>query len=284
MATARVSKSEWIANKDNEKQILETKLGKFLKDAIETKEGMQALTEHYRISGLYNYSFYNSMMILMQGGRHCIAQSFNGWKKLERMVTKGEKSRISVYAPMFLKEKDAFGNEEDKLIGFKLVPVFAQTQTTGKALEYDHNSVECMDVAYDKVAKVLTDLTGAKVIETFTGSARGYSDGKIMAVSEMSNDTDKCKTLIHEAVHTLIHCNDKESKVSREVKEVEAESTAYLVMSYLGLDFELSKAYVSAYKSGISDARHGIIIRSADKIIKALKKEMTQEEQFLVSI
>ena len=283
MATARVSKTEWIENKNAEKQILESKLGKFLKDAIETKAGMDELTAHYRISGLYNYSFYNSMLIMVQGGK--IAQSFNGWKKLERMVTKGEKSRISVYAPMFLKEKDAFGIEKDTLIGFKLVPVFDVKQTTGKALEYDHNSVECMDVAYDKVAKVLTDLTGAKVIETFTGSARGYSDGKIMAVSEMSNDTDKCKTLIHEAVHHMLHTgNEKEEKVSRTTMEVEAESTAYLVMSYLGLDFELSKAYVSAYKSGISDARHGIIIRSADKIIKALKKEVTQEEQFLVSI
>ena len=65
MATARVSKTEWIENKNAEKQILESKLGKFLKDAIETKAGMDELTAHYRISGLYNYSFYNSMMILM---------------------------------------------------------------------------------------------------------------------------------------------------------------------------------------------------------------------------
>ncbi len=281
--TKRVSKADWKAGKDAEKKVLEGKLGNFLKDAIETKEGMAELTAHYRISGLYNYSFFNSILIHMQGGT--IAQSFNKWKKLERCVVKGQKSNINVFAPMFKKETLADGTTDDKLIGFKLVPVFDVKQTDGKELEYDHNSVEEMDVPYAKIKTVMEALTGAEIVEEVTGEARGSSDGKKMKVSSMSNDTDKTKTALHEVAHHLVHTGDKkESKVSRATGEVEAESVAYLVMSYLGLDFELSKAYVSNWKAGINDARHNLIIRTADKMIKALKKSMTDTEQFLVAI
>ena len=269
----RVSKAEYIENKNAEKKVLESQLGSFLKSAIESKEGMDALTAHYRISGLYNYSFFNSILINMQGGT--IAQSYNKWKAMKRIVTKGEKSKISIFRPMIKKEKDANGIEKDKLIGFKLSPIFDVKQTDGEPLEYDHNSAECMDVTYSKVKKVLGDLTGAEVAEELTGNSRGYSDGTKLVVSSMSNDTDKTKTLIHETAHHIVHTGkDKAEKVSRETMEVEAESVAYLVCSFLGLDYNLSRAYVQGYKAGIQDARHGLIIRTSDKIIKALKKEI----------
>lgn len=279
----RVSKEQYKLNKKAEKEALEGKLGNFLKEAIETKDGMDALTAHYRISGLYNYSFFNSILINMQGGT--IAQSYNKWKAKERCVNKGEKSHINVFAPMFKKELKADGTKEDKLIGFRLVPVFDVKQTDGKALEYDHNSVEDMDIPYSKVAGVMGKLCKADVVEEITGTARGYSDGKKLVVSEMSNDADKTKTLIHESAHHLVHTGDKkQTKVSRATGEVEAESVAYLVMSYLGMDFDLSKKYVASWKSGIGEARHGLIIRTADKMIKALKKSMSVEEQFIVGL
>ena len=269
----RVSKAKYIENKNAEKTALESQLGSFLKDAIETKDGMDALTAHYRISGLYNYSFFNSILINMQGGT--IAQSFNKWKAIGRMVNKGEKSKISIFRPMIKKEKDVNGIEKEKLFGYKLSPIFDVKQTSGQALKYDHNSAECMNVTYSKVSKVLGALTGAEVAEELTGNSRGYSDGTKLVVSEMSNDTDKTKTLIHETAHHIVHTGkDKAEKVSRETMEVEAESVAYLVCSYLGLDYSLSKQYVKGYQAGIQDARHGLIIRTSDKIIKALKKEI----------
>jgi len=282
----RVSKAEWVENKKAEQRVLETKLNGFLKAAIETKEGIDQLVAHYRISGLYNYSFLNSTLILMQGGPKAIAQSYNGWLKLERKVNVGEKSHINVFAPIFKKEKLADGTEDEKLVGFKMVPVFDVKQTAGKALQYDHNSTEELDIPYTKIVDAITKLTGAKVVETFTGSARGWSDGKNLTVSEMSNDTDKAKTLIHETAHHLCHTSDQASKikVSQATKEVEAESVGYLVMAYLGLDFDLSKAYVQNWKAGIGDARTSLIIRTADKVIKALKKGMTEEEAFIVGL
>lgn len=281
----RVSKEEWKKQKDAEKQALETKLGTFLKAALKTKEGMSKLTAHYHISGLYNYSFYNSLLIMLQNGT--IAQSYKKWQKLGRCVNKGEKSHIGVYAPIFKKEKDILtGKTEETLIGFKLVPVFDVKQTDGDELQYDHNSTETLDIEYDKFAGIMSKLAGAEIVEEYTGTARGASDGKDLTVSKMSNDTDKAKTLLHETAHHLVHTGqDKEKEtVSRATREVEAESVAYLVMSYVGLDFKLSKAYVANWKAGIGYARHGIIIRTADKMIKAIKKDMTPEELFIARI
>ena len=281
MANARMDKADYIEMKKGEQKELQHKLSNFLKDAIETKDGIADLVAHYRISGLYGYSMYNSLLIKIQGGS--IAQSFNGWKKLNRCVIKGEKSHISVFMPMFKKE-EVNGKDESKLIGFKLVPVFDQVQTEGDALQYDHNSMETLDIPYAKVAKVMTELTGVDVVEEFTGEARGYAVDSKLVVSSMSNDTDKAKTVIHEAIHSLLHIGKNSENLSRDTKEVEAESTTYLVLAYLGLDYELSKNYVNSWQAGIADARTDLIIKTADKVIKSLKKELTIEEKFLMSV
>ena len=144
-------------------------------------------------------------------------------------------------------------------------------------MTYDSNSADTCPVEFDAVKAIVEGLAGAEVVEQFTGSARGWSDGQKMAVSSMSNNTDKVKTLVHEFAHHTLHtgsayARDKSAKLSRETLEVEAESVAHLVMSYMGLDFELSQAYVSAYGAGIADARTGLIVKTADKVIRELRK------------
>lgn len=279
MATlTKEQKIEWSKAKRVE---LENQLQSFLSEAIETKEGMDKLTAHYRISGTYSYSFHNSMLIMLQGGSIC--QSKSNWEKLERKVESYDK-KIYILCPILIDEKvNGVATDKKICIGFKPARTYDVSQTDGKALEYDHNSDEVMDIPYDRVSKVLSKLTGAEVKEEATGPSRGYCDGKKLVVSEFSNDCDKTKTLIHETAHFLTHFK-KDEKVSREAMEVEAESVAYLVISYLGLDYELSKNYVNSYKSGIKDARCSLIIKTADRIIKSLKKAMSDEEKFLVAL
>lgn len=268
---ARLSKTEWIEQQKARKLQMEQDLGNFLTEALETKDGIDKLTAHYRISGLYNYSFYNSLLIMLQGGT--VAQSYNKWKRMGRTVIKGQKSHIEVFVPIIKRTVEADGTEDSRLVGFKLGKVFNIDQTEGKELEYDHNSTEACTVDYEAVKGVLGDLAGADVVEKYTGTARGWSDGKELTVSAMSNDADKIKTLTHEVAHHILHTgNGKEAKVSHATAEVEAESIAYLVMSYVGMDFELSKAYVKSWDAGIKDARTGLIVKTADKIIKALRK------------
>jgi surface antigen len=50
---ARMDKDDYREMKQAEQKALAGKLSSFLKSAIETKAGMQSLTDHYRISGFY---------------------------------------------------------------------------------------------------------------------------------------------------------------------------------------------------------------------------------------
>jgi len=222
------------------------------------------------------------MMIYSQGGQIC--QSKANWAKFNRTVKAGERKGIYVWMPIF-KNEVINGKKEQTFLGCKLVGTWEVGQTEGDALEYDHNSDNELEISYDKVKGVMEALTDAKVIEAVTGKARGSSNGKDMKVSEWAKDTEQWKTMFHEVAHHILHTSDtKAKKVSYATGEVEAESVAYLVMSYLGMDFTLSKAYVNSYKAGIGEARTKKIVDTADKMIKALKKSMTVEEQFIVGL
>jgi hypothetical protein len=269
----RVSKAEYAQQKKAEQKALEAKLTSFLHTAMTSEGGLADLTAHYKISGLYKYSFYNSILIHMQGGTIC--QSFKNWKKLDRQVNKREKSRISVFAPMLIDEKDDAGNKtgEKICIGFRMVPTFDISQTSGEELKYDHNSVDTVK-DYEGIKTKMEELAGTKVIEEFTGTARGWSNGAQVAVSSMSNDTDKTKTLIHEIAHHLMHTGpkaDKKNKLSYSACEIEAESVTHLVNEYLGIEYELTASYVAGYKKGMDEIRVKKIVSTADKIIKALQ-------------
>ena len=252
---------------DNKKEELKKKLDQVLTKTLVSKEEMDKLASHYRITGLYNYSFYNTITIMVQGGT--IAQSFHGWKKLKRSVKKGVHSKISIYRPFFKKVKDEkTGEEKQKLVGFGLSPVFDIEQTEGEDLKYDHNSQDNIDCSYEGMKAAAVSEWKLEVVEAVTGKARGFTDGKKITISSMSNNTDKVKTLIHEIAHCRMeHVGN--SKTSG-AKEVEAEGAAYLAMSYVGIDYALSEAYINGWKSKDTNVDRKLIIKVADEIIKKL--------------
>lgn len=267
-------KAKFIAEKKAEKENLEKEYKNLIKTALLDKTNIDALTSHYRIGGLYAYSFRNQIYIMLQGGHGCIAMSKTKWTGLGRTVlaTERKENKIIIIMPVFRDEVNPnTGKKESVLKFFKNVGLYRVEQTEGKELEYEHNSIG--DVDYDKVKEVCESITGVQAVEMYTGNARGFSDGKQLAVSVMSNDVDKAKTLIHETAHHILHTGNTSDKkqLSRETIEVEAESVAHLVNSYLGLDYELTTAYVSAYKSGIDAVRVSKVVAVAGKIIDKLK-------------
>jgi len=258
---------------ENRKKEIEGKLDKVLRESFTDAEKMRKLSLHFRITGLYNYSFINSILIASQGGK--LAQSFKAWKKLERHVKKGERSKIFIFIPYFknVDEKNAITGKTEtikKLVGFGTGPVFDIDQTDGKPLEYDHNSEDVIDVDYTELKVKVEKGFDVEITEKYTGSARGYTDGKRIAISEMSNNTDKVKTLVHELAHVVLeHCG--KGRKARNVVEVEAEAATLFVESFLGYDVELSETYIANWKSSeIGRDSYKNVIRAADKIIKSL--------------
>lgn len=67
------------------------------------------------------------------------------------------------------------------------------------------------------------------------------------------SESQTMKTAIHECAHAILHNRDKmqEGEKDRQTKEVEAESVAYIVCNYFGLDTsDYSFPYIATWGSG----------------------------------
>jgi hypothetical protein len=118
---------------------------------------------------------------------------------------------------------------------------------------------------YDHILQALTDISPVPVLfqeisnigDGEVGRIKGYyshGDKNIVIDSRLS-ELHTIKTLIHEMSHAKIHAidKDKDPKMklpSKEVREVEAESIAFVVASKLGLDTsEYSFPYIAGWSS-----------------------------------
>ena len=280
----RLSKEEWKAQQEEKKAELSAKFDVYISNTLSDPEKMKELGNHYKIVGQYTYSFGNTMLIKMQGGS--IAYGYSRWKKMGRTVKQGEHSRMVVWRPIITNDKKDKETGEviqkGKLIGFKLMKVFDVGQTEGKELEYLHNSEEIWDLNFHDLKTIYEEEIGGLTIKhEVTGQSRGWSDGKgTIAVSSMSNNVDKVKTLFHELAHHILHKDgdDKHKALSRGEREVEAEATAALVSCYFGYEPELSAEYIAHWKQrgGTDNVRKKDVLKTAEFLIKAIDTRLKQ--------
>lgn len=229
------------------------------------------------MSKFHNYSINNQILIATQKPEATLVAGFNAWKDLERSVNKGEKG-IMILAPAPYKyhkevdKVDEHGNavkndkgetekeyKEYQAMSYKPVYVFDISQTSGKELALnfvkalDGNSKEARDLleAVESVSDFSINYVSKEDDLTLARGAKGYFSHlteEITINKDLSLD-QKAKTLIHEFAHGILH-NDDNSK-SKEQKEIEAESVAYAVSNYFGLDTsDYSFNYVASWAAG----------------------------------
>ena len=121
--------------------------------------------------------------------------------------------------------------------------------------------------------------------EQIKGSANGYYhlvDKNIVIDRDMS-EIMHCKTGIHELAHALLHDRDnglqRDALPDKETKEVQAESVAYTVCSYYGIDTsDYSFGYISGWSSGrdLKELKSSLdtIQQTAQTIIVGLDREL----------
>ena len=113
------------------------------------------------------------------------------------------------------------------------------------------------------------------------GEAKGYyspSEGRIVLRHGMSQ-VQTLKTLVHEIAHAKLHGPEKispEERKARREKEVEAESVAYVVCQYFGIDTsDYSFGYVAGWSKGkeLAELKASLdtIHSTAGEIISALE-------------
>ncbi len=238
------------------------------------KLAQQALTEPGKLSDCYNkfwrYSFCNQSLAMMQLAQPEPINTYNGWKKLGRQVKKGEKA-IRLYMPVGIKDKET---GEDKMIFILRANWFGFSQTEGEGTaesitppEFDfRRMMEKLEIVYENFNVV-------------DGNSQGYSKPlqKIIAINPMA--VNATKTTYHEIAHCLLHgdqisMNDSLS-LTPDVKEVEAELTAYILGNVLGTADEqtniYSRGYIQAWlRSNTTEkVRYSKVFSVVDKILKA---------------
>ena len=269
-------KIDWIEFRDkraDELHQITDKLEKGVKDVFQSDKYKQFLNVMAKFP---RYSVNNTMLIMMQRPDAQLCQSFTGWKQMGRYVKKGEKG-ISILAPAPYKiereqtkldEKgrpvfDADGEPvkekvEVTIRAFKVVKTFDLSQTDGKELPTIGPSELVGNIeGYPKLLQALQEISPVPVsFELIDGDAKGFyhlEDKKIVVQDGMS-EVQTIKTLLHEMAHEKLHDKDNvpEAKdISRNGKEVEAESVAYVVCQHYGINTsDYSFSYVAGWTEG----------------------------------
>lgn len=247
-------------------------------------------------------SFRNAMLVLMERPQTRHVATFNTWRKLGRSVAKGSKALTILkprFAPMDSDEEGIGAAEEpgQKLIGFSPLSVFALEQTEGPELpapraEKDLQTPDGFAWGVEQLKQVALGLPEVAGIElrprllSDPPSARGWyvpSTKNIVVVTGESGDAMCFRTLAHEVAHALLH--PKGDHHSTPEREVEAESTAFMVCHALGLDTsDVSFPYVSEWAHG-TDALKLLagtgqrILGAATKLLEVLAPEQTTGQQ-----
>ena len=295
-------KIDWIESRDkraDELHQITDKLEKGVKDVFQSDKYKQFLNVMAKFP---RYSVNNTMLIMMQRPDAQLCQSFTGWKQMGRYVKKGEKG-ISILAPAPYKIEREQTKLDDKgrpvfdadgepvkekvevtIRAFKVVKTFDLSQTDGKELPTIGPSELVGNIeGYPKLLQALQEISPVPVsFELIDGDAKGFyhlEDKKIVVQDGMS-EVQTIKTLLHEMAHQKLHDKDNvpEAKdISRNGKEVEAESVAYVVCQHYGIN---TSDYSFSYVAGWSEGKETPELKaSLDKIRQTASEFIYQIDQ-----
>jgi len=235
-------------------------------------------------SNFHRYSFHNVLLIAAQCQEATQVAGFKTWRKMNRVVRKGEKA-IWILAPMVYKRTNAENGRDDRAIrGFKWVPVFDVAQTEGDELPSVCNRLDGDDPAghYTTLVGFARSIGFSVEDHELDGSTNGdcSHSGRCIRIETRNAPAQRVKTLVHEIAHALLH----ETCESRALAELEAESTAYVVCQALGIDSsDYSLGYVASWAGGGEQAIRGIkrscerIQRTAAVILRAFELASSEE-------
>ena len=226
----------------------------------------------------HSYSVRNLLLISAQCPHASQVAGFRKWQDLGRQVRRGEKAiRIFGYATKKIEAENETDEEEKCRVYYPVLSVFDVSQTDSIEGAEPIPEIaprltgEDQEGLYRATADVLTGLGWGVTREEIPGSTNGFTttDGSKQIVVEVAlAPAQAAKTVLHEAAHALLHADEPFSKyvVHRGLKEVEAESVAYVVAGAFGMD---TAQYTIGYVAEWSDFDAKVIEASAKNVLRA---------------
>jgi hypothetical protein len=194
---------------------------------------------------------------------------------------------------------DPDGNPATKKVehiiqAYRPVTVFDVSQTEGKEIpKYPFQPEELIgDVPYyDHMLTILKQISPVPItLEEIKNGAKGYfhlGEQRIVIQSGMA-PLQTLKTEIHEISHAILHNAKTDNTepirmVSQNQREVEAESVAFVVTQYLGLDTsDYSIPYVAGWTEGDTDLLKKSLETVRNAASQFIKDIEEQEEKIKV--
>lgn len=115
-----------------------------------------------------------------------------------------------------------------------------------------------------------------------TGRAGGYAEPGRIAIHYKSEGQRKLGTIIHEIAHELLHWDPATRKnFTKQDKEVDAESVAFIVMTHFGYTADYAANYLAMHGAGSKEIklRKDYIARAVKEIITGIRTEILGEEK-----
>ena len=224
------------------------------------------------MSKFHHYSFGNTMLIFMQCPNATNVAGYHDWRRnFGRQVKRGERG-ITILAPCPYRRKEeveeaasdgspATSVQWVQRMGFRTVTVFDVSQTEGKPLPELVKKLTGDVAQYESMVATLRSISPYPIsIESFPGGAYGccnFAEQRIFVQPDMSQ-AQTIKTMIHKVSHAKLHApiedGDGETPPQRKrrfVREMEAESVAYVVCQHFGIDTaDYSFGYVAGWSHG----------------------------------
>ena len=276
-------------------------------DSIET--GIKDLfdSEKYKnylrtMSKFHNYSFNNTMLIHMQNPEATRVASFNSWRdKFHRNVKRGEhgikiiaptpyikkieemKRDPETNAPMVDQNGEVIMEEKQiKIPRFKVVTVFDVSQTYGEPLPQLASDLTGDVQQFDIFMEALKRSAPVPMeVLPLAPNLDGYfspTEQKI-AIREGMSEVQTICAAVHEITHSILHNKEEkaEEKKSQRTQEVEAESVAFSVCAYYGIETgKNSFGYLASWSSGqdLKELKASLetINRTAGRLINDIDK------------
>lgn len=238
-----------------------------LSDMLEQGLEVYACSEKYRdllktMSKFHNYSAQNCVLIASQNPSASFVAGFDSWKRNFHRYVKKDSHAIMIKSPCKYVVKEDDGTEKER-IGFKASYVFDiedTAQIQGKPVV--QIGVENLQGSVQNFSDMILCLTSCADIpihyEKLKGKANGCytekDDSPCIIISDSLSEIQTVKTLIHEIAHSRLHSSTSteksEKKKTRDQRELEAESVAFIVCSYFNLDTsDYSFPYILSWSS-----------------------------------
>lgn len=286
-------------NKSQKMKEVTERLEQGVKDIFNSEMYTQYLKT---MTQFHNYSFNNTLLIYMQKPDASLVAGYQAWqKKFNRRVKRGEKG-IQIIAPAPIRTKEEIekidpatmepvlkpdGSPEMEEVEytiprFRVTTVFDVSQTEGEPLpELETPELLGSVENYEIFMQAICDVSPVSIrFDEIESGVKGYysNTNKEIVIQNDMSESQTMKTGVHEVAHAKLHDRDimEETGETKDklTREVEAESVAYTVCQYFGLD---TSDYSFPYIAGWSSDRDMKELRASMETICRVSEELIDQ-------